>query len=323
MLHAVLQGLGGLLALWAAPAEDAPETAAPDIPTLAIRTAPAHCSTHRLTALGSFDTLPDIPVRSATKAAPAGDAAQRDLGRCTPGPVPDALRAPPYALDGFYQKYCDANGIHVLGSDAVPDAAVVEMYRIVLGMTRDPEALQGMVALQTRAAVMAKGEVTTDIPEHADLYAAFPGTDWDIFRGLGATPERPVVTGAEENLLQLEGDVYAGQNIFVHEFAHAVHIMGYHVPNAGTFDAELRALYADARTNAVWNNTYAISNENEYFAESVQSWFNVNVEAIPTDGVYNFINTRDELEVYDPGIHALISRYMADEFRGTESTRFE
>lgn len=70
-------------------------------------------------------------------------------------------------------------------------------------------------------------QVTTDLPEHADLNEAFPSSDWDSrTRGVAATRARPLTSAAEENLLCLPGDVYAGESIVVHEFAHTVHELG-------------------------------------------------------------------------------------------------
>ena len=54
----------------------------------------------------------------------------------------------------------------------------------------------------------------------------------------------------------------------------------------------------------------------EYFAEGVQSWFNVNAQANPPNTVHNQVNTRAELKAYDPTLHALLEQYFAaDEFK--------
>ena len=45
----------------------------------------------------------------------------------------------------------------------------------------------------------------------------------------------------------------------------------------------------------------------EYFAEGVQSWFNVNREANPPDGINNHVNTREELKQYDIELYNLIA----------------
>ncbi|MES2763633.1 MAG: hypothetical protein V4677_15570, partial [Bacteroidota bacterium] len=63
-------------------------------------------------------------------------------------------------------------------------------------------------------------------------------------------------------------------------------------------------------TNGLWKNTYAISDFNEYWAEGVQDYFNTNLQAIPTDGIHNSINTREELKKYDPLLFKFISQYF-------------
>lgn len=234
---------------------------------------------------------------------------------CVPGVVPQTLRGAPYMLDNFYQKYCGAIGIPVLGSSLVRNAALVAAHDRMKGMTSklDTEIIDAMINLNTRVGIMAQSEVTTDIPEHSNLNTVFPDTDWDArARGLGAIPSRPASTGAEENLLCLLGDVYAGQDIFVHEFAHTIHIMGIAQfdPN---FEQRLERTFTNARNAGLWNDTYAGTNELEYWAEGVQSWFNVN-EGVRA-GVTNHVNTRAELRDYDLALHDLIAEYFPTDYQ--------
>lgn len=176
--------------------------------------------------------------------------------------------------------------------------------------TLRPDLLAAMVSLDTRVAVMSVDEVTTDIPEHSDLYTAFPGTDWDAYaRGLGATPERPVSSAAEENVLCYPTDPYRGELIHIHEFAHTVDFMGLQQVDA-TWTDRLKSTYAAAMSSGLWADTYAATNESEYWAEGVQSWFNVNPDIDPPDGIHNNINTRSELAIYDAALYQLISEVM-------------
>lgn len=214
-------------------------------------------------------------------------------------------------LAPFYRKYLDAAGIPVVGSVRVPAKALVQARDIVLHMTsKRPDVREKMADNQLRVAVMAAGEVTTDIPEHSDLNEAFPQTNWNTrARGLGPTLVRPAVSCAEENLLCYPQDPYRGEDILVHEFAHAMHVMGIRYVDPA-FDAELATVYQAARASGSWNNTYAMSNKEEYWAEGVQCWFDVNQEAVPSNGIHNQINTRAELKKYDAGLYGLIGRYF-------------
>ena len=42
----------------------------------------------------------------------------------------------------------------------------------------------------------------------------------------------------------------------------------------------------------------------------MQSWFNVNKERDPVDGVHNAVNTREELQSYDPTLYDIIAKYF-------------
>jgi cyclophilin family peptidyl-prolyl cis-trans isomerase len=166
---------------------------------------------------------------------------------------------------------------------------------------------------------MAWNEFTTDVPEHAHLE---PAVFWDRrARGLGSTPEAPAVTCAEENLLAYPGDPYEKENILIHEFAHAMHEMGLNRVDP-TFEEKLLEAWEDAKEQGLWRGTYAITNPAEFWAEAVQSWFDDNRE---NDALHNRVNTRAELEEYDPELAALCRevfgdgewRYQKPQYRGS------
>src|SRR5688572_1934070 len=56
------------------------------------------------------------------------------IGADYPAPSCDVVAAPPAGVDAFYQRYRDANGIPVLSSAAVPDAAVHSACIVVVRM---------------------------------------------------------------------------------------------------------------------------------------------------------------------------------------------
>lgn len=234
----------------------------------------------------------------------------------------DRIAAPPEALvtewglSSFYEQHLDVGGLPILGSANVqPEAFVVacEIVRQMLAMR--PDVHTQLIDNQIRVGIMAVDEVTTDIPEHADLYDVFPGIDWDNrARGLGATIERPASTVGEENLLHLPVDEYAGESIMVHEFAHTVWNVGVqHLPDGAARQQELVAAYTDALGAGLWAQTYAATDDREYWAEAVQSWFNTNREADPPDGVHNHVNTREELSAYDPTVAAIVAQVFFDD----------
>ena len=224
------------------------------------------------------------------------------------------ISAPPaeLKLDPFYKKYSDVNGIPVMSSWRVPDSAFVQACRIVDFMTRDlpPEVLKQMVSQKARLGIMARYEGTTNIPEHRHL-ANDTTLNWDLrARGLGGDMELPLTTCAEENLLCYQIDKYHAEDITIHEFAHAIHLIGI-APMDSTFNELLQKTLDAAVADGKYQKTYAKTDIYEYWAEGVQDWFNVNAEVPVPDGKHNWVNTRDDLKKYDPALYEIISNYFS------------
>ena len=227
----------------------------------------------------------------------------------TATPVPP-LPPPPTALglDPFYEKYLYANGLPIVASSQVPNAALYRAEDIIdeiLALRADLRAT--IAGRDVRVAIMAKSSVLTELPEFSDFTKFSPGVSWDERTrggGVGPTTHRPLVVIAEENLLCYESDVFPYEDIFVHEFAHAVLQMGVEEQQGGSdFRRRLEAAYEDALTAGLWHETYAGENPDEYWAEGVQSWFGLND---PPGPIHNEIDTRPELEAYDPALAGLV-----------------
>ncbi len=228
-------------------------------------------------------------------------------------PVPASLGVSP-----FYKKYVDAQGIPVLSSEKVPDAALLVARDIVNSMlAMRPDLRKAMIARKWRTGVIAEVEMTMDIPEYANMKR--PGAsreepidqaDRDYHanrsRGLGGNP----TTGAEENLLGYPNTRYWGEHIFVHEFAHAIMGGGIRDVDPAMF-AEIRTAYDEAMAakkylHADGRKHYATTNAGEYWAEGVQWWFFSNYGECFTGGVK--VETPEEFAAYDPKLNELISR---------------
>ena len=222
-------------------------------------------------------------------------------------PIPDSIRQD-FNLAPFYQKCLIIEGFPIVASAKTRDEAVAEAGVIVRGMLGGrKDILAAMAKDRIRLGVMATSERTCDLPEHSDLT---PAKYWnERARGLGASHERPAVSCAEENLLSCSGDPYDTENILVHEFAHAIHLIGLAAVNP-TFDARLNKAYEAAMAAGKWKKGYAAENPAEYWAEAVQSWFGTNRE---NDSIHNHVNTRAELEEYDPAL----AKLCAEVFTGT------
>jgi hypothetical protein len=229
----------------------------------------------------------------------------------------DTMRSsvPPASLklDRFYKKYLDANGIPVISSWRVPDSALRQARRIIIYMTQvlPKPVYEKLVASKVRVAVMARYEGTTDIPEHKYLEKDTI-VNWDVrARGLGGDMELPLTTCAEENLLCYQIDKYHAEDILIHEFAHTIHLVGI-VQVDSYINSRLRQALNSAISAGKWKNTYAATNIEEYWAEGVQDWFNVNAEVAVPDGKHCFVNTRKELKEYDPQLYAILKSYYPE-----------
>jgi hypothetical protein len=231
-----------------------------------------------------------------------------------------AIAAPPASLglDPFYAKYLDAGGIPVLASSQTGDTALRAACTIVAHMvSKRDDVRQAMIANGSLVAVIAKSEVTTDIPEYRDLYTAFPSSDWNSMRGVGATMARPVSSCGEENLLCLADDPYAGEKILAFTFASAIDALGAAQVDSG-FGARLDSTYRAAMSAGLWTNTWAAEKSSYYWGEGVESWFDANRSVSPPDGVHNDIATRDKLTTYDPALASLVADYLpGDAWRPT------
>jgi hypothetical protein len=228
-----------------------------------------------------------------------------------------------FGLQPFYKQYIDAGGLPVLGSDKPSAEALREAAWIVSNMlaTRG-DVRNTLFDKKVRIVVMACIEHTTDVPEHATL-----PEEWNCYRGVGPTLERPVCSCAEENLLCLPSDCYDGQeSILIHEFAHAIHTMALNTVDPG-FDERLRAAYRAAMEKGLWQESknahteedlrmargrgswkeisavYAAKNPKEYWAEGVQAYFDAGATSEP---IHNHIGTREELAEYDSVLYRLI-----------------
>ncbi len=219
------------------------------------------------------------------------------------------VAAPPAELEApkIYTKYISAGGYPILASDKVNDYALKEAaYLANLMLAERPDVKRAMIAGGSRLLIMAHNEFTTDLPEFAHFE---PKDYWDArARGTGGSEEDPYCTCGEENLLGYPGDPYEEESIFIHEFAHNIHLRGM-VKVDPTFDRRLEAAYDKAMAEGLWKGKYASVNHHEYFAEGVQSWFDNNRQP---DHDHNHVDTRKELIEYDPRLTRLCEEVFGE-----------
>jgi hypothetical protein len=235
-----------------------------------------------------------------------------------PTTVPAELRGR-LKLSPAYTQYLDVDGIPIVASAKVSPFALQEArYLVANELDRRGDIAEAIAEAKVRIVVMAANEYTTDVPEHADL---MPREYWNLrARGLGATPARPAISCGEENLLELKGDPYRGENILIHEFAHVIHQIGLRKVDP-TFDKRLGEAFDGAIAKGLWKGTYAATNKGEYWAEGVQSWFDCNQRP---NASHNDVNTRAEIKAYDGGLSKLLEEVFGDrEWRYVSPTKRE
>jgi hypothetical protein len=243
-----------------------------------------------------------------------GSNARSDAGSvecAAPVPPPTALR-----LDPFYARYVDARGVPVVSSASVSDAALEEACDIAIHvLEKRADVHARLVENGLRVVVIAESEVMTDIPEYRDIYSEAPSLDWDnVARSVGPYENVPLASAAEENLLCLSDDLFAGEVMLIHSLAHGLRRLGILDIEPG-WDQRLRAAYDAALDAGLWADTYAATNFEQYWAEGVQGFYDANREVASPDPdrLHNETNTRVELRAYDPALATIIAEYVPDD----------
>lgn len=195
----------------------------------------------------------------------------------------------------FYRKQRTlACGVKVLGSETVSDAAMDKAKEMLEVVLNNQQMAERMGASGCMLGVYGKGNIAYDIPEHRYTY----DENYLYVEGFGGPPLASI---KDANVLRFRtGDYttgYRDESILVHEFGHTVKYYGLTEEQ----QKEWTRIYQKSTGAGKWANTYAGSNEDEYFATLSAMWFNAMDDTWDgeVDGVRGPINTRIELKVYD------------------------
>ena len=226
---------------------------------------------------------------------------------------------PPKGVHPFYKKYINADGIIIVSSDRVPNAALIVARKTVLHvLSKCPKIHEEMLKHNPRISIMAVSEKASDLPEF--------GPSDDGQWGLGQMP------GGSTSLISEKGICYEGNthyiaNFLLHEFVHMIHNLGIHFA-APEVENEIYAAYLNAEKRAFFKGPKHDQRENitafqaygddEYFTHMVNAWFDLN-ESLPgpwmdykTGEWGPRSGTRAELKQNDPAIYEIISRYFPE-----------
>lgn len=275
-----------------------------------------------IVATGCQTTSGEVETTTTTTFTPLATTDSTITTTTTAAPAPTTsssttTTAPPQATcivesvgtdDNFYRKTCGQNDFPVVAAASVDDEALeAAAARMTELLAARPDLEESVATLIDGVAIIGQDERITDLPEFGDLYTIHPGTDWNrLGRSFPGTEEIPTAAGAEENLLCLESDRFAGEDMFVRDFGWTIRRFGIAVVDHD-LDRAIEEAYGRAIAANLWRNTVAEVNSDMYWAEGVQSFFDANNEEIDEkDQIHNHVDTRDELRAYDPFLYELL-----------------
>lgn len=215
---------------------------------------------------------------------------------------PERTYTPVYEEYYAHRVTCES-GILIKASASVqPLTLDIARRTLDIMLERLPEVARVLVESDAECAIFGLLENSYDVPEHrmGDALAT------RHIAGYGGEDDNPTSSISEANVIRLRSGRYAtsypNENILVHEYAHAIHLVGINFLPDQTLAQRVRDAYAQAVEKGLWPNTYAIGNYEEYFATLTQVWFNVMQEGVngQWDGIRGPVNTREELAAYDP-----------------------
>jgi hypothetical protein len=217
--------------------------------------------------------------------------------------IPEKIREE-FNIKPFYKKCAIIRGIPVIGSENVSDFAFLECAWTLDHLLHARKLpYDALIKAKSKIGIIAVTEYTMDIPENQNPRMMAKGAYNDgRSRGLGGLK---LTTCAEENLLNLKGDKYTRENITIHEHAHTIASAIRQVQPE--WYERLKEAQKAAKERGDYGNSYAISNEQEYWAEGAQCWFDC-ANARNAGGASN----RAELKAKDPALAELLSEVYGD-----------
>ncbi|MBP8274455.1 MAG: glycoside hydrolase [Acidobacteria bacterium] len=275
-----------------------------------------------------------LSAQSATPQSKGSMPVRPHTGPAIVTDFPSFMVTPPPAelgLDPFYKKYADAFGIPIVGSERLPDTALLMARDIVNYMLlKRPDVRQAIVDRKGRVLIMAESEGEMDLPERSNW--TLPTKDdrrltngerenYDKPGGIGSMTATQywnnrargmggsITSAAEENIMGYPGTKYFGEHILVHEFSH--NIMGALQRADPALHAEIQPAYEAAKAAGKYKGQYAINTVAEYFAEGTQWWFWSNIEFYDAQRSGVRVQSPDDLKAYDPTLYAILEKVYA------------
>ena len=212
-----------------------------------------------------------------------------------PIPPPAAVRDF-FQLDPYYQQWINIRGFPVLASAEVSPYTVKEAAWLIYQMIgHRPDVLTRMAARTARFAIVPHNKHTSDMPESNTGRLSF---FWDVRHRAVHCRGCPIASNTEEGLIGKSASP-------IHEFGHLLQDWGLNGSDS-TFNARVIRLYNMAKAEGLYKERYAGSDQAEYWAEGVASWFH------DTNANQHVALTRSALKQYDPRLAQLLMEVFGD-----------
>jgi hypothetical protein len=234
-----------------------------------------------------------------------------------------------FQIDPYYTKFTWAREFIVLGSKHVSDEALLKANDIIRKMfAYRHDILKSMISDGARLIVLGRNEKLSDLPEFKD---AKERAGFDEVRYCEYTPSLKRMVVAEENVLGLTGEPFAGKCMVISVFAKGLYqVAGLRAVDPDfekrrgkqqyelrvkrldiEFDQRFRKLYDEAMSKGLWKGTAAARNSIEYWSAGVEAYFDAAGAGTPPHGADRPITSREALKVYDPNLFTLVDETMA------------
>ncbi len=215
--------------------------------------------------------------------------------------------------DSFYTKYCEYEGLLILGSANADDVALEQAWLVAANMWfHRPDVVESLVEMGFFIAIMGDDQQLTNVPELRYL-AEDPSANIDESRAYTKVLEEPRLAAvAEENLVCTANDVNSDENLLVGRLANITRFA-----LVMDLDPSMNDKVGTARQTALDNGLWAAfawmtENNGSYWDYGVQLYFNSAIdELLPGDPA----RTRIALVDYDPDLYDLIdSVFQTDDW---------
>lgn len=210
-------------------------------------------------------------------------------------------------LDRFYRKYCEYEGLLIVGSHRVDDAAFHQAWLYVANMLYNRlDIVEAMLDLDTYIIIMAEDEFLSQMPETAD--SDRDPADLDTFRNSINWGDEPLyaITGEENLLCSTLDEPWAGQSSLVFMLGDLIAEAMIRDGLYTNFDDDVDVALENARANGLWDNSFVVDSSGRYSHYGLQVYFNSAVDSVTSGPTDDIINTRSELEQYDPQLYNFI-----------------